>query len=694
MGVETVDIEFRARLDDFKKSVESVPGITKKAARELTSAWTSEIKKAEKQGGDSIQAAAKEAEKLEKLAGAIGGTVGDGIRSIGTLAKGAGAGLSDVGVKLAAVGIAAGAIMLTVGAMVSLGTSAISTVRGIEESVEALGEQDSAVIRNAGSIRAANAALEASDTSYSRLALTLTGIVAPAIEEVGYAVVGSVELLISATEAVEDVNTGFETLTGGTDLLTVAMAALAAPLSVIALPLAPLAGLAYMVADAFGSLADIGREAADGLAEQAEETERLTKWTGRLNEEENEREKRMLQALGMIESDADARDRAAAAANREGKERAAAAERASQGSAAAAAAASKADQQAQKAARATQQLSDMVQAALFAEMSEQEKILEVQRRQLERIDELEQAGASHAVAEAARAVVRDAAIRDTMELQKAADEAQYASMAKALDGAIALGLQAPIMEQAFRDSASAVSLALDALGDELEGLGDRNASVAMATKEDWQAAQGDLVAASAGAANGMLAIMDVVSDAQNAHLSKDSAEYRKNRKRQFAAHKAAAIAEAAINTALAFTKTMSQYAYPINIVLGALTIAAGVGTIATIAAQKPQFYTGGMVSAAARAGQQADAVDATLHDGEGVLTRRGVASMGGPEAVRAANAGQGSGGATVVAVSMLDSRILGDVWAGSGPRGSGGLMARVDSRLHGGLPGRAPPRSR
>lgn len=694
MGVETVDIEFRARLDDFKKSVESVPGITKKAARELTSAWTSEIKKAEKQGGDSIQAAAKEAEKLEKLAGAIGGTVGDGIRSIGTLAKGAGAGLSDVGMQLAAVGIAAGAIMLTVGAMASLGTSAIAVTRGIEESVQALGEQDSAVVRNAESIRAANSALESADASYERLSLTLTGIVAPAIEELGYAFVGALEGLIDAIQTVEDVNAGFADLTGGTDLLTTAMYAVAVPMAALALPLAPLAALAYGLSYAFDALAERGRDAADELAEQAEETERLAKWTGRLNEEENEREKRMLQALGMIESDADARDRAAAAAAAASKARIAADQRESKAAADARDAASKADQQAQKAARATEQLSDMVQAALFAEMDAYEKVIEVERRQLERIDELERAGADHAAAEAARAIARDTAIRDTMELQKIADEAQYASMAKALDGAVAFGLQAPVMEQAFTDAASATSLALEALGDDLEGLGERNANVAYATKEDWKAAQGDLIAASAGAADGMLAIMDVVSDAQASHLNKDSAEYRKNRKRQFAAHKAAAIAEAAINTAVAFTKTMSQYAYPINIVLGALTIAAGVGTIATIAAQKPQFYTGGMVSAAAHAGQQADAVDATLHDGEGVLTRRGVASMGGPEAVRAANAGQGSGGATVVAVSMLDSRILGDVWAGTGPRGSGGLMARVDSRLHGGLPGRAPPRSR
>jgi hypothetical protein len=250
------------------------------------------------------------------------------------------------------------------------------------------------------------------------------------------------------------------------------------------------------------------------------------------------------------------------------------------------------------------------------------------------------------------------------------------------------------MEQAFAAASLGISETLNGLGEDIAKVGNQTTEVAFATAEDWKAAQGDLVAASAGAANGMLAIMDVITDAQTAHLNKDSAEYRKHRKRQFAAHKAAAIAEAVINTALAVTKTLSQYAFPINVVLGALTLAAGVGTIATIAAQKPSFYGGGMVYASAS--RQPDAVDTTLHDGEGVLTRRGVASLGGPEAVRAVNQGMtgGSSAPAVVAVSMMDGRILGDVWAGSGPRGNGGLMARVDSRLHGGLPGRAPPRSR
>ena len=610
MAVESVDIEFRARLDDFKKTLETIPGLTKKSARELTTAWTSEIKKAEKQSGDSIQNAAKEAEKLEKVAAAIGGPIGDGIRQIGTLAKGAGAGLGGMGTAM--LGLGAGvAVVMAAGFAVG---SVLTNIEAYDDTIASLQARDLVTDEQVGQLHAASEGWKALGNQASGFAVIVATKVAKSF----------MDLQVGAAAVIGFLQDGLEG-----------------------------------AKRAAREVADAQADGAKGFSEEEKLLKSVAGWEKNRLKQEDEAAKKRLEEQQRKDAQA-----------------------------------AKSEAQAQKAASATQQLSDIVQAALFAEMDAYEKILEVERRQLERIDELERAGADHAVAEAARAIARDTAIKDTWVLQKAADEAQYASMAKALDGAVALGAQAPIMEQSFREAASATSLALDALGDDLEGLGERNGKVALATKEDWQAAQGDLIAASAGAADGMLAIMDVVSDAQAGHLNKDSAEYRKNRKRQFAAHKAAAIAEAAINTAVAFSKTMSQYAYPINIVLGALTIAAGVGTIATIAAQKPQFYTGGMVSAAAHASQQADAVDATLHDGEGVLTRRGVASMGGPEAVRAANAGQGSGGATVVAVSMLDSRILGDVWAGSGPRGSGGLMARVDSRLHGGLPGRAPPRSR
>jgi len=578
VGVESVDIEFRARLDDFKKTLETIPGLTKKSARELTSAWTSEIKKAEKQGGDSIQAAAKEAEKLEKIATAIGGPIGDGIRQIGALAKGAGAGLGEMGTKMLAIGATA-AVVMAAGYAVG---SVLTNIEAYDGAVASLEARDLVTDEQVSQLHAASAGWEALGNQASGFAV----IVATKVSK------SFMDFQVGAAAAIGFLQDGLDG-----------------------------------AARAARELADAQAKGAAGFSEQEKLLKSVSGWSKRLQEQEKRT--------------ADAR----AAAIRE--DEAAAAKRRQIADAAAA--------QREKDAAAAKQLAD--EAAADQRRYDQLVIDLMDRK-------------------------HQAFMQYTADLAKQ-NEAQKANVAAVQE-----------MKDAFAAAGEGVSMTLDNLGKNIDKMANQNKSAAMATAADWANAQDQMQARSSAFAGAVMGLADVISNNQAAHLDRDSAAYRKNRKKQFAAHKAAAIAEATINTALSVTKTLSQYAYPVNIVLGALSLAAGVATIATIAAQKPQFYTGGLVSAAAHANQQADAVDATLHDGEGVLTRRGVAAMGGAEGVRAVNAGQPLGGASVVAVSMLDSRILGDVWSGSGPRGTGGLMARVDSRLHGGLPGRAPPRSR
>ncbi len=579
MGVESVDIEFRARLDDFKKTLETIPGLTKKSARELTSAWTSEIKKAEKQSGDSIQDAAKEAEKLEKIATAIGGPIGDGIRQIGALAKGAGAGLGEMGTKMLAIGATAAVVM---GAAYAVG-SVLTNIEAYEGAITSLEARDLVTSEQVNQLRGASA-------GWAKLGDQASG----------FAVIVATKVSKAFTDFEVGVSAAIGLLQGGIEGAT-----------------------------------DAAREMSATIAAGARED---LVWVGRLNDELNEQNDRFAEILGLKYTDAEVSKAIADQERAQSEAKAAAAKRASE--------AKKAESEAESEAN------DITRGTIAATKDAIAGIAEMVRL----------------------------------------DEMRIAGLHSMTDGAVAAALGAAEMEDAFSAANEGISAGLDALAGKGELVADVFHRLGVATKEDWAAAQADMYSTSAGFARSVGALADVISDNQARNLNKDSAEYRKNRKKQFAAHKAAAIAEATINTALSVTKTMSQYAYPINVVLGALTIAAGAATIGTIAAQKPQFYTGGMVYASQN--RQPDAIDATLHDGEGVLTRRGVASVGGPEAVRAANAGQGSSAAAVVAVSMLDSRILGDVWSGSGPRGTGGLMARVDSRLHGGLPGRAPPRSR
>ena len=71
--------------------------------------------------------------------------------------------------------------------------------------------------------------------------------------------------------------------------------------------------------------------------------------------------------------------------------------------------------------------------------------------------------------------------------------------------------------------------------------------------------------------------------------------------------------------------------------------------------EPPQFATGGMVSG--RAAMDHVAIMAT--PGEGVLTERGVAAVGGPQGVDALNRGGGGGGAGQLVAVYLDGAVLG-----------------------------------
>lgn len=559
MAVETVDIEFRARLADFKRELQTMPGLTKKAARDLTSEWVSTIKRAEKESGSSIAAAAKEAEKLEKIATAIGGSVGDGIRQIGSLAKGAGAGLGELGLQLVAIGATVGAIYL-VGSAIG---SVLTNVEAYTGAINSLSNRDLVTDEQVQQLYAATAGWTALGNQVSAFIVRIAAKIAPTFNK---AAIGLAYFMEYASQ-----------ITSGASLTEAGRAATAA---------------AREIWDAQQKAMEAAQESKDATGEWGAETERIT-----------------------------ARVEALAAASIR--------------SARLAADAARADAEAMRAA---------------AEAREEERQYLTWKQQVGAVL-IEQA-------------------RLQIELQEEAKD------------------QNVIGIRAVAAATQGASAAFDALQEDADNAASTFKKLGTATKQDWSSAINDLVETSRGFAHSLADLADVISDNQAANLKKDSAEYIRNRRKQFAAHKAAAIAEATINTALSVTKTLASYAYPVNVVLGALSLAAGVATIATIAAQKPSFHTGGVVKPA---GPAPDEVSATLMQGEGVLTRRGVQALGGEQAVQAVNRGAPTptGASTVTAIAMLDGRVLDAVWAGSGPSGRGGLASRVDSRLRGGLSGRS-----
>jgi hypothetical protein len=110
--------------------------------------------------------------------------------------------------------------------------------------------------------------------------------------------------------------------------------------------------------------------------------------------------------------------------------------------------------------------------------------------------------------------------------------------------------------------------------------------------------------------------------------------------RQFKAAKAAGIAEAAINGAVAITRALASLG-PIAGPVAATGIAATTAAqIATIASQKPAFDRGGMIQGGAA---MADQVTIRALPGEAVLSRGAVRDLGGQSGVDSLNRGNATG---------------------------------------------------
>ncbi|MCH9834943.1 hypothetical protein K0U83_04750 [bacterium] len=127
-----------------------------------------------------------------------------------------------------------------------------------------------------------------------------------------------------------------------------------------------------------------------------------------------------------------------------------------------------------------------------------------------------------------------------------------------------------------------------------------------------------------------------VSDLLNATSKANAKRDRELALRQFKAAKAAGIAEATINGAVAITRALASLG-PIAGPVAATGIAASTAAqIATIASQKPAFDRGGMIQGGA---QMSDQVTIRALPGEAVLSRGAVRDLGGQSGVDRLNRG-------------------------------------------------------
>lgn len=118
--------------------------------------------------------------------------------------------------------------------------------------------------------------------------------------------------------------------------------------------------------------------------------------------------------------------------------------------------------------------------------------------------------------------------------------------------------------------------------------------------------------------------------------------------RQFKASKAAAIAEATINGAVAITRALASLG-PVAGALATAGISASTAAqIGVIASQKPAFDRGGMI----QGGRMADQVPINALPGEAVLSRGAVRAIGGQAGVDRLNRGEASTAPSVVVLPV------------------------------------------
>jgi hypothetical protein len=192
--------------------------------------------------------------------------------------------------------------------------------------------------------------------------------------------------------------------------------------------------------------------------------------------------------------------------------------------------------------------------------------------------------------------------------------------------------------------------------------------------ENLQLAQGYLQ--SAGTFAGAISDLVIgVHENQIDAAARGSDAEKKARLKAFKAAKAAGIATAAINTAIAVTQALAGSPPPMNYINAALAGAAGAVQIGLIAAkQPPSMHRGGMVGSSSWA---PDEVGIRAQAGEAVLNRSAVDAIGGPTGVNAINMGMGLGPGMIAVVPMFDHRAFDPFVTRDLRRASGALRSAV-----------------
>ena len=179
-------------------------------------------------------------------------------------------------------------------------------------------------------------------------------------------------------------------------------------------------------------------------------------------------------------------------------------------------------------------------------------------------------------------------------------------------------------------------------------LKQKNADAAGEVTNVWKDHASDIANYAASFAGSVLGMITEMSE-------RTTGESRKERLKQFRTMKAAAIAEATINTALAATAAFAQGGgVPVGLVLAALTVAAGAVEIGMIASQQPNFHRGGIMRSQNLAGDERSFSATTRANEAVVLTQQSIGAFAGQ--LSRMNAGEPMGGGMAPVYVMVDGR--------------------------------------
>lgn len=179
MGTTTVDIEFRAKLNQLKAEMDSIPGLTNKAARQMTAEWQAQWKKAEQAGVDATKMMSKEGARLGKVAELVGGKWGEALRMVKGTAEIAEGGINTTTVALGALGVAVAVFSAAAFAV----SSVLSDVEAYAEEIAAVKASGIITQDDVDNIDEAGRAYQGLKTDLSGFSVVLTSMVAPAFSD-------------------------------------------------------------------------------------------------------------------------------------------------------------------------------------------------------------------------------------------------------------------------------------------------------------------------------------------------------------------------------------------------------------------------------------------------------------------------------------------------------------------------------